>query len=40
MVKEMKFNPFLSPTEAVVTASIYNGIFLFVAYRLMMKRDL
>ena len=40
MIKEMDFNPFLSPTEASITASIYIALFLFGAYQLMMKRDL
>jgi len=40
MIREMDFNPFLSSVEAMITVSIYTSLFLFGAYRLMMKRDL
>jgi ABC-2 type transport system permease protein len=40
MIREMDFNPFLSSGEAMITVSIYTALFLFGAYRLMVKRDL
>jgi hypothetical protein len=40
MVREMDFNPFLSSSEAMITVTIYTALFIFGAYRLMMKRDL
>lgn len=40
MVKEMPFDPFLSPMEAVIASSIFTFLFLLGTYQLMMKRDL
>jgi len=40
LIRNMDFNPFMTPTEAVITTIIYTGLFLFGAYQLMMKKDL
>jgi len=40
MIREMDFNPFMSPTESMITSSIFIGFFLFGTYQLLMKRDL
>lgn len=40
MIREMDFNPFLSPTESFITVSIYTSLFILGAYRLMIKKDL
>ena len=38
--KQFDFNFFLSPTEAVIASSIYISLFLFLAYRLLERKDL
>jgi hypothetical protein len=39
-MKQNGFSLFLSPTEAVITTLIYMGLFLFLAWQLLQKRDL
>ena len=38
--KQFDFNFFLSPGEAVIASSIYISLFLFLAYRLLERKDL
>jgi len=40
MAKNMDFYPFIEPMEAAALTIIYSGLFLYLAYRLMVKRDL
>jgi len=39
-IRQYGFDVFLSPTEAMVTSSIYIGLFLFGIYALLTRRDL
>ena len=40
MARNMDYYPFIEPMEAAVLTIIYSGLFLFLAYRMINKRDL